>query len=307
MRVYRTLLGAHQPARSRRRREARRPAGREAAGRVRQHPRAVPLGVPLEGRRAARRRASDADQDHRRALPGARAAHARRRTPTNFPRSSRSQSSAACPRTWTGWPPKPAAVKQTPVSFSLLVLCCAGAARSSSSASRPTSCSSRRRRSASRRARWTSDAVEVRFAIAEGYYMYRERFRFAADGPRRSSARPSSRRASRTRTSSSARCRSTARRCASAFRCEGAGRFDLTVTSQGCADVGVCYVPMESKARSAAASLGRRGAARVAPASRFSSSDLEIARLFQGSFAAGARRASSASACCSRSRLACCR
>ena len=45
---------------------------------MRQHPRAVPLGVSLEGRGAARRGASDADQDHGRALSGARAGAARR-------------------------------------------------------------------------------------------------------------------------------------------------------------------------------------------------------------------------------------
>src|SRR2546425_6546765 len=28
---------------------------------------------------------------------------------------------------------------------------------------------------------------------------------------------------------------------------EGDGRFDLKVVSQGCADAGVCYVPLESK------------------------------------------------------------
>ena len=27
---------------------------------------------------------------------------------------------------------------------------------------------------------------------------------------------------------------------------QGEGRFDLQVVSQGCADIGVCYVPMES-------------------------------------------------------------
>src|SRR5205823_13799789 len=61
----------------------------------------------------------------------------------------------------------------------------------------------------------------------------------------------------------------------------GDGRFDLKVVSQGCADAGVCYVPMESKASLRLAGSGE------AAAPRFSvyASDIEIARLFEGNFA----------------------
>jgi thiol:disulfide interchange protein DsbD len=58
---------------------------------------------------------------------------------------------------------------------------------------------------------------------------------------------------------------------------QGSGPFELKVTSQGCADVGVCYVPMESTASLRAAGGG------AAPGWSVFSSDLEVARLFQNS------------------------
>jgi len=62
---------------------------------------------------------------------------------------------------------------------------------------------------------------------------------------------------------------------------EGDGRFDLKVVSQGCADAGVCYVPLESKVSLRLAGSGE------AAAPRFSvyASDIDIARLFEGNFA----------------------
>jgi thiol:disulfide interchange protein DsbD len=117
-------------------------------------------------------------------------------------------------------------------------------------------------------------AVEVRFAIADGYYLYRERFRFEATGARLGKAefppgllhkdeffgeQQIYRKEVRIR-----------------VPVEAAGDFDLKVTSQGCADVGVCYIPMESKA-----SLRSSGGAITTPS--IFSSDLEIASLFQRS------------------------
>jgi len=61
---------------------------------------------------------------------------------------------------------------------------------------------------------------------------------------------------------------------------QGEGRFDLKVISQGCADVGVCYVPMESKASLRLAAL--QGASDEPRFSLFAS-DIDIARLFEGS------------------------
>src|SRR5205823_1100368 len=60
----------------------------------------------------------------------------------------------------------------------------------------------------------------------------------------------------------------------------GDGAYELKVVSQGCADAGVCYVPMESHARLVAA-----GAATSEPTLSLYASDTDIARLLQGNFA----------------------
>ena len=53
------------------------------------------------------------------------------------------------------------------------------------------------------------------------------------------------------------------------------------MTSQGCADAGVCYVPMESQAMLRVASAG--GGPGMMTTATLSSNDLEVARLFQNS------------------------
>jgi thiol:disulfide interchange protein DsbD len=140
-----------------------------------------------------------------------------------------------------------------------------------------------------------SSSVEVSFAIASGYYLYRDRLKFAAQGnpavrlgmPELPAGIPHKdeffgemqiyRNAVRIR-----------------VPVQGEGRFDLQVTSQGCADVGVCYVPMESSASLdlAAGALAERAGAseaprQVDPVARFSifASDVDIVRLFEGNFA----------------------
>ena len=114
--------------------------------------------------------------------------------------------------------------------------------------------------------------VEVRFLIADGYYLYRDRMKFEATGARLGKAEFPPGLAHKdeffgeqTIYRKELRVRVPA---------EAAGPFDLKVTSQGCADVGVCYVPMESTARLTLASSGN--------VSIFSS-DLEVAQLFQNS------------------------
>ena len=92
-----------------------------------------------------------------------------------------------------------------------------------------------------------SRAIEVRFAIAEGYYMYRDRFRFAtssgqalaADLPRGEmkddpffGRTEILRREARVRLS---------------VPSSAAGTLTLDVTSQGCADRGVCYLPQTQR------------------------------------------------------------
>ena len=60
-----------------------------------------------------------------------------------------------------------------------------------------------------------------------------------------------------------------------AFPAEARGRVRLKATSQGCADVGVCYVPMESHCRISPRPAWQRCG--------FSFTDLEVAQLFQNS------------------------
>ena len=128
--------------------------------------------------------------------------------------------------------------------------------------------------------------VEVNFAIAEGYYMYRERFRFVLDpGSKAKLGTPQFPPGVRKTDEFFGEVETYRKQVVIRLPVENAeGPLNLTVTSQGCADVGVCYIPMDSKATiqlaafSAAPAGGRAG-----PASGFSVqvSDFEIARLFE--------------------------
>jgi thiol:disulfide interchange protein DsbD len=120
-------------------------------------------------------------------------------------------------------------------------------------------------------------AVEVHFAIADGYYLYRERFRFAAEG--NSAVRlgtPEFPKGISHKDEFFGATEIYRRQVAVRIPVEGAGRFDLKVTSQGCADAGVCYVPMDSVAALNVAAGG--GERRVS----LFDADTEIARLFEG-------------------------
>jgi len=137
--------------------------------------------------------------------------------------------------------------------------------------------------------------VEVSFAIADGYYMYRERFKFAADGnPAVRLGAPEFPRGLPHKDEFFGETQVYRKNVRIRLSVQGEGRFDLRVTSQGCADAGVCYVPMESSAsiQLAAAGVDERPGVSEAPPSvdpvaRFSifASDLDIQRLFEGNFA----------------------
>ena len=93
-------------------------------------------------------------------------------------------------------------------------------------------------------------SVEVEFRIAEGYYMYRDRFRFAT-GSGRTIADAQIPRGKLKHdeffgTTETFRHRVSIRVPLRAGDIE-AGSVRLKVTSQGCADVGVCYVPLEQQ------------------------------------------------------------
>jgi len=131
-----------------------------------------------------------------------------------------------------------------------------------------------------------ANAVEVSFAIAEGYYMYRERFKFAADlGSKAKLGAAQFPPGIRKKDEFFGQVETYRKQVVIRLPVESAdGSLQLTVTSQGCADAGVCYIPMESKATIRLAGFSAPAAgAPVAPDPGFSLqvSDFEVARLFE--------------------------
>jgi thioredoxin:protein disulfide reductase len=126
--------------------------------------------------------------------------------------------------------------------------------------------------------------VEVRFGIANGYYMYRDKFRFTAEGAKLGP--PQLPPGSKHRDEFFGEIETYRKEVAIRIPVEAQGPFELKVVSQGCADVGVCYVPMESSARLVPASARSFSEAplSVDPSPRLSifASDVDIARLFEG-------------------------
>jgi thiol:disulfide interchange protein DsbD len=94
--------------------------------------------------------------------------------------------------------------------------------------------------------------VEVEFEIADGYYMYRDRFRFATESgkpladveiPRGTSKEdPFFGKTETFRRLVKIRVPLSAQDAAK-------GSVNLKITSQGCADIGVCYLPLEQTVR----------------------------------------------------------
>ena len=91
--------------------------------------------------------------------------------------------------------------------------------------------------------------VEVKFGIADGYYMYRERFAVAAD-PASVTLTPPDMPAGKVKFDETFNKDVETYRHEVAFRVKAqnaAAPFTLIVTSQGCADQGLCYPPMKSR------------------------------------------------------------
>ncbi|HEY0395217.1 MAG TPA: protein-disulfide reductase DsbD [Candidatus Elarobacter sp.] len=121
-------------------------------------------------------------------------------------------------------------------------------------------------------------AVEVHFAIADGYYLYRERFKFSAEGnPSIHLGVAEFPKGIPHKDEFFGSVETYRKQVAIRLPVEGTGQFDLNVTSQGCADAGVCYVPMDSKTTLTVAASGA-GTGRVS----IFASDTDIARLFEG-------------------------
>jgi hypothetical protein len=144
-------------------------------------------------------------------------------------------------------------------------------------------------------ARALDGAIEVKFAIADGYYLYRNKFRFSAEGnPSVQLGAPQMPRGTPHKDEFFGETETYRRQVAIVIPAQGEGRFDLKVLSQGCADAGVCYVPMESQAglrlvawRAHRAAVVSQGPREVDAQARWSifASDMDIAQLFQGNAA----------------------
>ncbi|HEX7936004.1 MAG TPA: protein-disulfide reductase DsbD [Paraburkholderia sp.] len=105
--------------------------------------------------------------------------------------------------------------------------------------------------------------VDVTYKIADGYYMYRERFAFATRNGSATLGEPQL-------PAGHVKFDQTFNKNVETYRNEltiripvkqAAGGFDLAVTSQGCADAGICYPPMERVYRVSGAALQSAGSA----------------------------------------------
>jgi thiol:disulfide interchange protein DsbD len=105
--------------------------------------------------------------------------------------------------------------------------------------------------------------VDVTYKIADGYYMYRERFAFATRSGNATIGEPQL-------PAGHIKFDQTFNKNVETYRNEltiripvkqAAGGFDLAVTSQGCADAGICYPPMERVYHVSGAALQSAGSA----------------------------------------------
>ncbi len=142
--------------------------------------------------------------------------------------------------------------------------------------------------------------IEVRYQIADGYYLYRERFAFAAEPARvkLGAAQIPEGKLKKDEFFGEVQTHRGELRIVVPVAAAPDGQVALTATSQGCADIGVCYVPMESKVQLAMAggavvtgtrdggdSLSRiMGQADNQSTVTAIAEDSRIAALFQGSF-----------------------
>ncbi len=102
-------------------------------------------------------------------------------------------------------------------------------------------------------------SVELRYKIAKGYYLYRERFEFAAEPAGVKMGAPKFPRGEPHTDAFFGRTETYRNEVAIVLPVESASpQFTLQVTSQGCADAGVCYPPQKQRV---SLDLGRPGSA----------------------------------------------
>jgi thiol:disulfide interchange protein DsbD len=108
-------------------------------------------------------------------------------------------------------------------------------------------------------------AVEVKFQIADGYYMYRDRFAFAVAGGGATLGAPEFPKGQIKKDEFFGTVETYRKQVAIRIPVKGnAEKLALEVTSQGCADVGVCYPPQTQTIELRAASFSLLGTAPAA-------------------------------------------
>ena len=135
------------------------------------------------------------------------------------------------------------------------------------------------------------DAIEVRYVIAPGYYMYRDKFRFAPEPVEAKLAQPELPPGKTKRDEFFGEVETYRSEVTIRVPLEsGSPLSALIATSQGCADAGVCYLPQEQKVDLRLAVVGGAfvevaGSGAAAAASpRGTADDSAIAELFRGGF-----------------------
>ena len=112
--------------------------------------------------------------------------------------------------------------------------------------------------------------IEVRFDVADGYYLYRERFAFAAQPAGVKLGQPAMPQGKVHFDETFGKDMETYRGAVlvkvPVEQAPADGRWTLVVTSQGCADKGLCYPPMESVYKVGGSALGNLFGDRSAPA-----------------------------------------
>jgi thiol:disulfide interchange protein DsbD len=118
--------------------------------------------------------------------------------------------------------------------------------------------------------------VAVSYEIADGYYMYRERFKFSAAGATLAAPQfpPGKVKFDDTFQKNVETYRHTV---TITIPVQAAGMFTLTATGQGCADKGLCYAPQEASARLVAGAGGAAGTPQASGALPSSAAPLDNA------------------------------
>ena len=143
-----------------------------------------------------------------------------------------------------------------------------------------------------------ADAIEVRYQVAKGYYLYRDKFQFTATPSTVELGAPELPPGERRKDEFFGEVETYRGELRIRLPVRNASPGDtvtLIATSQGCADVGVCYVPHDQKARVVLAAAGSDAGAAAGlfpnsapassgPVSMAGDDESAVTRLFQGGF-----------------------